>query len=175
MSLMWLNHKLHPQAHWGINRGEHSNSNRNTRNGSCVALENSGFSHVTTPENCFTVNFTWKGWLKTRVTTHMSLMNSSVIHDSPPSCREPILLGSSLKVQLPYTCQGTEPKPKQWHSNSSGVVFPFNLYLPSIQEAHPHLTLRFNPGFTEHWSTNLVFSKSFDSHDLNALALSGCP
>ena len=70
-SLMWLTRKLYPQARPGINRGEHSNSKRNTRNGSCVVLENLGFSHVTPPVNCFTVNFTWQRWLKTGVTTHV--------------------------------------------------------------------------------------------------------
>lgn len=61
-SLMWLRPKLHPQIPLPINRAKHSNSNKNIRNGPCVTLKNSGFSHVTPPANCFTVNYTWKGW-----------------------------------------------------------------------------------------------------------------
>lgn len=77
-SLMWLGPKLHPQTPLPINRAERNNSNKNIRNGSCVTLKDSAYSHVTSPANCFTVNYTWKGRPKTAatgVTIHRSLMN----------------------------------------------------------------------------------------------------
>lgn len=77
-SLMRPSPQLHPQPLPGMNRGECNNSHKNMRNGSCVTLEDSGFSHMTSPVNCFTMNYTQKGQQKTEatgVTVNMSLMS----------------------------------------------------------------------------------------------------